>query len=331
MEESSFLAGSLPLTFSLSQARVQLISTIGMGVLIGTALIVIIPEGVETLYSATDSNRHAHGQRSLPISELQPVNPEPRMIRIPSRDTGTMKEMWRRDEADDSDTSAFSASPGPVIPPDVNLESESEPPKTPTSPDEVHILSSPSPTPEAQMLPPETTGKNPHAWIGIALVLGFIQMYLLDNLPSLLPQPPQQHAHTFSLRELSHPSPPPEPQPVSRPFSTTLGLCIHAAADGIALGASSTSHSTKGLSLIIFFAIMVHKAPAAFGLTSVLLKQGVSKKGARGHLLLFAMAAPAGALGTWLIVRILGGGGREETAMRWWTGLLLLFSGGTFL
>lgn len=76
---------------------------------------------------------------------------------------------------------------------------------------------------------------------------------------------------------------------------------------------------------------MVHKAPAVFGLTSILLKQGLGKRGARAHLLLFAMAAPVGALGTWLVVRTLGGGEGEEEAMKWWIGVLLLLSGGTFL
>lgn len=79
---------------------------------------------------------------------------------------------------------------------------------------------------------------------------------------------------------------------------------------------------------------MIHKAPAAFGLTSVLLKQGLGKRGARAHLLVFSLAAPVGAVGTWIVVRVLGGGGQglaEEMSTKWWTGVLLLFSGGTFL
>lgn len=76
---------------------------------------------------------------------------------------------------------------------------------------------------------------------------------------------------------------------------------------------------------------MVHKAPAAFGLTSVLLKQGLGKRGARAHLVIFSLAAPMGALATWVVVQTLGGGGGEEQTTRWWTGVLLLFSGGTFL
>ena len=78
---------------------------------------------------------------------------------------------------------------------------------------------------------------------------------------------------------------------------------------------------------------MIHKAPAAFGLTSVLLKQGLGKRQARAHLLAFSLAAPAGALLTWAIVRLLGGS-TEPThpeSMKFWTGVILIFSGGTFL
>ena len=96
------------------------------------------------------------------------------------------------------------------------------------------------------------------------------------------------------------------------------------------MGASSSTSNTK-LGFIIFFAIMIHKAPAAFGLTSVLLKQGLSKRAARGHLLVFSLAAPAGALGTWFLVALLGGGKLDGEGGQWWTGMLLLFSAGTFL
>jgi zinc transporter 9 len=114
----------------------------------------------------------------------------------------------------------------------------------------------------------------------------------------------------------------------ARSLATTTGLVIHAAADGIAMGASSTTSDMK-LGFIIFAAIMIHKAPAAFGLTSLLLKQGLSKRAARGHLIVFSLAAPFGALTTWTLITLLGGGKVESD--HWWTGMLLLFSGGTFL
>ncbi|KAA6411742.1 MAG: hypothetical protein FRX48_05023 [Lasallia pustulata] len=120
-------------------------------------------------------------------------------------------------------------------------------------------------------------------------------MYLIDHGPALLPTapPPPTPNNLLPLRPLA---PAPSPPSSGPSLSTTLGLSIHALADGIALGASSTTPSS--LSLLIFLAIMIHKAPAAFGLTSVLLRQGVGKRGARARLVLFSLAAPVGAVGT---------------------------------
>ena len=316
-----------------------------MGVLVGTALIVIIPEGVETLYSASDYSGEAHTRRDLfPPATISIQGVEDSHLLL-SRDThqGSLaSKATKRDELDITDP--FSALPGPVIPEGTTAEgtqgdpSPKIPPVTPTRPGEVGILgdnksSESSSLPAPSKDPPKSeTERTPHAWIGVSLICGFILMYLLDTLPLLAPPaPPRPQSNIYSLSDLST-SPPPTPATPQRSFSTTLGLCIHAAADGIALGASSTSSSTTSLSLIIFVAIMVHKAPAAFGLTSVLLKQGLGKRGARAHLIFFSLAAPIGAVGTWLVVRALGGGGSAEPAlMKWWTGVLLLFSGGTFL
>jgi zinc transporter 9 len=41
-------------------------------------------------------------------------------------------------------------------------------------------------------------------------------------------------------------------------LNATLGLIIHAMADGIALGSSSLS-SSGGLGLVVFIAVIVHK------------------------------------------------------------------------
>jgi zinc transporter 9 len=200
----------------------------------------------------------------------------------------------------------------------------------------------------------ESAGRNPHAYVGISLIAGFILMYLIDTLPrrassSSQPQRFQINLTQFSLNRASTSSPDLEsPQQngdyhatnnnasSSRPSSTTVGLVIHACADGIALGASSTSSgsssSGRNLSFIIFVALMIHKAPAAFGLTTTLLKQGLSKRAARAHLIVFSLAAPAGALVTWAAASLLGYGGLPESmSAEFATGVLLLFSGGTFL
>lgn len=84
-------------------------------------------------------------------------------------------------------------------------------------------------------------------------------------------------------------------------MTATLGLVVHAAADGIALGAAATSTHTE-VEMIIFIAIMLHKAPAAFGLVTILLHHGLDKQRIRKHLLAFSMAAPIGALLTFFCI-----------------------------
>ena len=49
----------------------------------------------------------------------------------------------------------------------------------------------------------------------------------------------------------------------TRVYPLTLGLIVHALADGFALGASATSPIEKGLSITVFLALIVHKGEFA--------------------------------------------------------------------
>jgi len=279
-----------------------------MGVLVGTSLVVIIPEGIEAIYSS-GTEVHMHTRRSVQSRDLD--------VRWPS--TGIHSFLQRDVPREAADVDAFNV-PGPVIPDKAGIPSPSEHQDPPTF------------------------------YIGFSLITGFILMFLIDKLPrhaseNLQAPPPTRHISLDNLSQGLHStsissgdeesdsflqSLTPTPKQ-TRSLATTTGLVIHAAADGIAMGASASSSNTK-LGFIIFVAIMIHKAPAAFGLTSVLLKQGLSKRAARGHLIIFSLAAPLGALVTWVLVHILGGGGSMEGERgQWWTGMLLLFSAGTFL
>jgi zinc transporter 9 len=311
-----------------------------MGVLVGTSLIVIIPEGIETLYSANQV-AHIHSRRGLQARNLG-VQWGASLAQAPQLALEVKKRA--SDEID-----AINALPGPVIPADFDItgDTSDEPPKTPTAPGEVHALEDMNPTipqrpadqhehhsdariPDQGDEAKDEHSGTPHAWVGVSLISGFILMYLIDTLPSLKPPQAAQRQNIYSLSDLSASSSPvPNGGNSKSSFSTTLGLVIHSAADGIALGASSTQPS---LSAIIFFAIFIHKAPAAFGLTSVLLKQGLSKRQARSHLIAFSLAAPIGAIFTFLVIHMLGGAGEAGGVhTKWWTGIVLLFSGGTFL
>lgn len=302
-----------------------------MGVLVGTSLIVIIPEGVETLYSANlSNNRKDITSRATSVSWQHQDLP-----------AVTSAQFWNADQPDILDSI-----PSPSDLPGV--------PSTHESGGAVYVTRDGQPTSMQQKKDDtssdesdkkhdeEDEGNSPHAWIGIALISGFILMYLVDKLPEFATPKQQRPPHHISLDNLSsglrRSSSPSRDGGLlnagssfrrNHSVATTTGLVIHAAADGIALGASS---SNTGLSFIIFLAIMVHKAPASFGLTSVLLKQGLTSRAARAHLLVFSLAAPVGALATFLFVQVMGPGPSEDEAIsRWRTGILLLFSAGTFL
>ncbi|KAJ4418167.1 hypothetical protein N0V82_005742 [Gnomoniopsis sp. IMI 355080] len=316
MALASFLAGALPLSMTLSQSQLRLISSIGIGILVGTSLIVIIPEGVEAVATTAESGE-VHGLKARSILSAQHV-PETFLRRdIPAIETfenspievGTSlrEALGTRDDA-----------------PPTGEEAPDEPPKAEGDQHEHQDF--------------------PTFYIGLSLMLGFVLMFLIDRLPQhatdgLNRTPATRHISLDNLGSASVNgddeddsflgSLTPTPKQ-SRSLATTTGLVIHAAADGIAMGASATTSDMK-LGLIIFIAIMFHKAPAAFGLTSLLLRQGLSKRAARGHLIAFSMAAPFGAIGTFLLLSILGGGNMEGASGQWWTGMLLLFSAGTFL
>ncbi|XP_037731063.1 zinc transporter ZIP9-B isoform X2 [Drosophila subpulchrella] len=46
----SYLAGSIPMLMKLSEEKLKFVTVLGAGLLVGTALAVIIPEGIRSLY-----------------------------------------------------------------------------------------------------------------------------------------------------------------------------------------------------------------------------------------------------------------------------------------
>uniref|UniRef100_A0A0K0DM39 MFS domain-containing protein n=1 Tax=Angiostrongylus cantonensis TaxID=6313 RepID=A0A0K0DM39_ANGCA len=72
----SYFAGSIPMMFNMSESRMRMVSIFGAGLLLGTALSVIIPEGVESLYSgvAERNLRHLRERNNRVKSEETLVN-----------------------------------------------------------------------------------------------------------------------------------------------------------------------------------------------------------------------------------------------------------------
>lgn len=239
-----YVAGTIPLAVNFSEEKLKLVTVLGAGLLCGTALAVIIPEGVHALYEEIlEGGHHSPGQ------------------------VGVVEASEVKSEAE----AALGASGK-------------------------H----------------EHSHEQLHACIGVSLVLGFVFMLLVDQIGS-------SHVHNTEDPESARVN--------SSKITTTLGLVVHAAADGVALGAAASTSQTS-VQLIVFVAIMLHKAPAAFGLVSFLMHAGLERNRIRKHLLVFALAAPVLAMLTFLG---LSQSSKEALSDFNATGVAMLFSAGTFL
>jgi len=140
--------------------------------------------------------------------------------------------------------------------------------------------------------------------IGLAILGGFVLMLLLEifGLPHAV-----HHDEDKDLLGLS----------------ATIGLLVHAIVDGIAVGASVSSSNETGL--IVFVAIMLHKGPAAFGLSSFLKHIKIEKSKSKWYLFAFALASPIMAILTFFVLKDTSFATDDNI------GLALLFSAGTFI
>ncbi|KAI8098651.1 ZIP zinc transporter-domain-containing protein [Halteromyces radiatus] len=325
----SFVFGCIPLATKLSSTKLRQLTAIGVGLLIGTSLVVIIPEGVETLYSSP-----------VPSTTLANNLSHNGMMETPTSSANTYVPMALSPWSTTSTTTTTTATTKPSS--HYTIEDPNHPQADITTDQHDHHE--------------DATPK--HTSVGWALILGFGVMFVIDQFSSLHVHGNNgrlEHDHELDsmlattstkrsakdddLDDNDKDDDQVDDQVEERwnnnnhsisanhaqSMTPTIGLMVHAAADGIALGASA---SHPQLSMVVFFAIMLHKGPSAFALTTVLLAEGFSRLQVRKHLLLFSMAAPTGALVTYLLLSLTSPG---DMALEYWTGVLLLFSGGTFL
>lgn len=255
-----YVFGSIPLSLSFSERNMRSVSIIGAGLIVGTALSVIIPEGVHALYER-ETGPHFHSGHAEPHQhhhKARTLNHEVKAAEAVG------------DAAHASGDKYWSELHGRLAP-DVEL----------------------------------------HSMIGISLSFGFIFMLLIDQLCG------GGHSHGSNSDSGKR----------QKSITATLGLLVHAAADGVALGAAATTTRTD-IEMIVFVAIMLHKAPAAFGLSTFLLHESYERSRIRKHLLAFSLAAPLFAILTYFG---LNQSGKETLSTYNATGLAMLFSAGTFL
>jgi zinc and cadmium transporter len=99
-----------------------------------------------------------------------------------------------------------------------------------------------------------------------------------------------------------------------------LGMSAHTVVDGFALGAASVQPE---LGALVFLAILAHKVPNAFSLSTILISEGYSRARAVWMNAAFALMVPVGA-GLYVLLR-------ELVHAQRFASLALAVSAGTFL
>ena len=236
---AAFGFGYLPLKLDLSSKRVMQFTAIGAGVLISSAFLVVIPEGMEIIEGHEEHEEGEHDEEE---------------------EEGHAEEEGEEEEEGHAE------------------EEEGE------HSEEEHAV-------EPSVL-------------GMAILVGFVVMLILEifGLPHAV-----HHDEDKDLLGIS----------------ATIGLIMHAAADGLAIGASVSSSTETGL--IVFVAIMLHKGPAAFGLASFLEHIKLEKQKSQLYLLIFALSSPIMAIVTFFALKDTSLATDENI------GLALMFSAGTFI
>ncbi|KAI9502098.1 Zinc/iron permease [Coemansia spiralis] len=276
MFAGSWAAGCVPLYVRMDNRKFNLLALFGAGLLIGAALAVILPEGIETLSKASDSRR----------LDLEAMNSTVGWSLVAG-----FSLMFLID----------------------NLFSSS-------SHEEPHNDSGAC-LDEIPMAPRDARGSE----------------YTLNDAESAnggrdwQPSRPRTRVFSLVLRALS---------PRYLP-STLIGILVHSCADGLALGAAVAAASSistgeaadsTSLEIIVFLALLLHKAPAAFGLITTLKQQGHPTYKLSVWLTIFAASAPLAALATFSVVLLANHSKAPQANGSFvWTGVIMLFSAGTFL
>lgn len=265
----SFAIGMLPLSFTFSRPTLAKLTTFGTGLLLGTALGVIIPEGVETVASGEESHRFP--THTVAIALLSGFKFMLLVERI------------------------------------ISARSQSH--------SHTHV---PLPTSESSLEPPRSA-TNGYVEFDADVELGELERE--QGIAPEIDHRPSEHRHIHH-QDL-------DSDGKKKAYPLTLGLVVHALADGLALGSSALANDSavpSGLSVVIFVALLIHKAPTALALATSLLSTSLSRADCRKHLAVFSASTPIGAITTYGIMTLL----RVQSDSTW-SGFALLFSGGSFL
>ncbi|KAJ2784629.1 hypothetical protein H4R18_001008 [Coemansia javaensis] len=323
MFAGSWAAGCVPLYVRMDQAKFSLLALFGAGLLVGAALGVIMPEGVETLTRALQARGGDWVDSANTIISWALVGGFCTMFLVDNALPSGHHHHHHahgRDETPDNDSAAC-------------LDEIPMSPRTTAAVGGAPMTGSEFTLGNHHQ--PQGAARHPHRRASFDSAISPSADHLHSQWPSDQ-RPPHQGACRRVLGKLGSALSP-------RHMPTTLlGILVHSCADGLALGAAvagsaaQSGDQTSSLEIIVFLALLLHKAPAAFGLVTTLKQQGHPGYRLGVWLTIFAASAPLAALLTFAGFSAAAASpapaaAHGEAHVQPWAGIVMIYSAGTFL
>lgn len=150
--------------------------------------------------------------------------------------------------------------------------------------------------------------------IGGAVLAGFVLMLVMEGsgVGHAVHEEHHEHEEEHGHEHVHH---------RAAPWIIVLGLSLHSAADGLAIG-SAAAGSSEAVTALVALAVLIHKVPAAFSLGVFSLHEREDRNDSIRDVVLFSIATPV-----MIVISFFALQDFDEQMIA----LAMLFSGGTFL
>ncbi|MBP51342.1 MAG: hypothetical protein CMA68_04620 [Euryarchaeota archaeon] len=294
------------------------ITGIASGILLASALLVVIPEGFELATGGHDEHGHDEhvdedalaGSVALVILELEhgDINSSEAIEEIEELLGGHDEhDEESGDEHDEESSDSLSEGIEHVI-----EEVESGEINATTGIEEIEELITSHAHEGEHGDEEESTLES--LIIGGAVLAGFVLMLVMEGsgVGHAVHEEHHEHEEEHGHEHVHH---------RAAPWIIVLGLSLHSAADGLAIG-SAAAGSTEAVTALVALAVLIHKVPAAFSLGVFSLHEREDRNDSIRDVVLFSIATPV-----MIVISFFALQDFDEQMIA----LAMLFSGGTFL
>lgn len=290
------------------------ITGLASGILLASAVLVVIPEGFELATGGHDEHGHADegalaGSTALVILELEhgEINASQAIEEIEALTGGHGEdEHDEHEEEEPHEGESLSESIGHVI-----EEVESGEINASMGIEEIEELVTSHAHGEGHA---DEERPLENLVIGAAVLAGFVMMLVLEGsgFGHAVHEEHHDHESEHGHEHVHH---------RIAPFILVMGLSLHSAADGLAIG-SAAAGASDAVTAAVALAVLIHKIPAAFSLGVFSLHERENRNDSIRDVVLFSIATPL-----MIVVSFYALEGVDEHLIA----LAMLFSGGTFL